>query len=336
MVRSILFTGDCAAARAVHEKKMEERRLEARTVNQTQAGAAGPCRECHDPVFRSALGESETGRHSQSRIRKTTGTGHYGASVNPVKKAINEYLSRLASCQDLGLSQAPAEAWVLALETRDLLTVTSLEAVGFHPGRIVVPNPNRSEVEAMQGEDLPLKCGRTSRVQSEEEPQAPDRSASERTMSSVMPRAGGDRVDVARVAAGAREFLEQTPLLPHFTGVARSVPPHALNLTSVMTPNFELLLPPQGASALFGSITAAALLAVRAGNARGISLPCFEAACSLLVESRQNVRKSATRRAGPPQVRGCLPIMRARGSRTTLATAKRKAEHAANAPRCWQ
>lgn len=43
------------------------------------------------------------------------------------------------------------EGWVLALETRDLLTVKSLEASGFQAHHIVVPNPIKAEVQAIRG-----------------------------------------------------------------------------------------------------------------------------------------------------------------------------------------
>lgn len=43
------------------------------------------------------------------------------------------------------------DEWVLALETKDLLTVTALEAIGFQAKHIVVPNPIRAEVEAIRG-----------------------------------------------------------------------------------------------------------------------------------------------------------------------------------------
>jgi hypothetical protein len=193
MVRSILFTGDCAAARAVHEKKMEERRL-------SLQGAAGRCPDEQPPGHGSAAtpapSESAAGLHSKSRLRKSTGTGTYAASANPVKKEINEYLACLAS------RQGP-DTWVLALETRDLLTVASLVAVGFHPGRIVVPNPDRWEVEAMHGED---RLVNSSQVLSRAvyDSWAPDRFASERMLSSAVPRASGHGGHVTRAAAGAR------------------------------------------------------------------------------------------------------------------------------------
>ena len=109
------------------------------------------------------MGDAEAGSHvggsegeakpggSKSRMRRATGTSVYAASVNPSKRAINEWLARLASSPRLG-AEAPASTWVLALETRDLLTATSLVAAGFRLDHIVVPNPSRSEVEAMYGE----------------------------------------------------------------------------------------------------------------------------------------------------------------------------------------
>jgi hypothetical protein len=135
MVRSILFTGDCAAARAVHDKRAEERRA-------AGDAEAGSCSRSGGAVAPGA---------SKSRLRRATGTGVYAASVNPSKRAINEWLARLASSPRL-CAEAPAATWVLALETRDLLTVTSLVAAGFRMEHIVVPNPSQSEVEAMHGE----------------------------------------------------------------------------------------------------------------------------------------------------------------------------------------
>ena len=179
MVRSILFTGDCPAARAVTERKLEEHRHQqaaAATVHST-GGAAGA---------EDTVGGRVNARRSKSSIKKTTGTGIYAASVNPVKRAINEYLARLAE-EYIGLPHVPrlyvglpyphasavsnatpspspditigavgvtherGNTWVLALETRDLLTVASLGAVGFRANHVVVPNPNKIEVEAMRG-----------------------------------------------------------------------------------------------------------------------------------------------------------------------------------------
>ena len=37
------------------------------------------------------------------------------------------------------------------METKDLLTVSALEMIGFPPQHIVVPNPIRAEVEAIRG-----------------------------------------------------------------------------------------------------------------------------------------------------------------------------------------
>ena len=87
MVRSILFTGDCPAAREVHEKKLEERRKQRADCSKSAAKAAA-------------------GARSKSNMSKTTGTATYRASVSPVKLSINEYLARLAlhitgpSCTD--------------------------------------------------------------------------------------------------------------------------------------------------------------------------------------------------------------------------------------------
>ena len=50
------------------------------------------------------------------------------------------------------------EGWVLALETRDLLTVNSLEAIGFQAHHIVVPNPVTAEVQAIRGVQRALVC----------------------------------------------------------------------------------------------------------------------------------------------------------------------------------
>jgi hypothetical protein len=48
-------------------------------------------------------------------------------------------------------ARAACCGWVLALETKDLLTVSALETIGFRPQHIVVPNPIRAEVEAIRG-----------------------------------------------------------------------------------------------------------------------------------------------------------------------------------------
>jgi hypothetical protein len=132
MVRSILFTGDCAAARAVHEKKLDERR---------QRLAAGSDPDPNTPAPSDAT-------RSNSNLRKAVGTRTYAASAHPLKSSINEYLASLA--QEIVPTQRE-HAWVLALETRDLLTVSSLGTVGFRAHHIVVPNPNREEVDAMRG-----------------------------------------------------------------------------------------------------------------------------------------------------------------------------------------
>ena len=111
-------------------------------------------------------------------MSKTTGTATYRASVSPVKLSINEYLARLAlhitgpSCTDQHseeASQVRQDTWVLALETRDLLTVSSLCAVGFRADHIVVPNPDSAEIEAMRGkvfkirsEQVPTRIARSS------------------------------------------------------------------------------------------------------------------------------------------------------------------------------
>ena len=159
MVRSILFTGDCPAAREVHEKKLEERRKQRADCSKSAAKAAA-------------------GARSKSNMSKTTGTATYRASVSPVKLSINEYLARLAlhitgtSCTDQHseeASQVRQDTWVLALETRDLLTVSSLCAVGFRADHIVVPNPDSAEIEAMRGkvfkirsEQVPTRIARSS------------------------------------------------------------------------------------------------------------------------------------------------------------------------------
>ena len=143
MVRSILFTGDCPAARRVREKEEVERRQQQLAARQVAA-----CEARH----------GDSGR-SQNSMRKTTGNKVYAASLHPMKRAINEYLARLAECgigevaavaPPAAGSQARAETWVLALETRDLLTVTAMGAAGFRPDHIVVPQPSQTEAEAMR------------------------------------------------------------------------------------------------------------------------------------------------------------------------------------------
>ena len=143
MVRSILFTGDCPAARRVREKEEVERRQQQLAARQVAA-----CEARH----------GDSGR-SQNSMRKTTGNKVYAASLHPMKRAINEYLARLAECAigevaavapPAAGSQARAETWVLALETRDLLTVTAMGAAGFRPDHIVVPQPSQTEAEAMR------------------------------------------------------------------------------------------------------------------------------------------------------------------------------------------
>jgi hypothetical protein len=157
MVRSILFTGDCPAAREVHEKKLEERRQQ-RAESAASASSNG-CSPGGD-TFSDDCSKGPKSR-SKTSLRKTTGVGTYAASVNPIKKSINEYLARLAEAAH---KQAPkgvvhaSDTWVLALETRELLTVSSLCAKGFRADHIVVPNPNKAEVDAMRALCPELIC----------------------------------------------------------------------------------------------------------------------------------------------------------------------------------
>ena len=163
MVRSILFTGDCPAAREVHEKKLEERRQQRQRAESAASPLSNGCPPAAggDTFSDDCSKGPKSGGRSKTSLRKTTGVGTYAASVNPIKKSINEYLARLAEAAHKQAQKGVVHAcdtWVLALETRELLTVSSLCAKGFRADHIVVPNPNKAEVDAMRAICPELIC----------------------------------------------------------------------------------------------------------------------------------------------------------------------------------
>ena len=109
MVKSILFTGDCPAARAVHKKKDEELRQQQHVESSSTPTNAGDGSAAEGAAAYANVGEGRAkgGGRSKSSMRKTIGKGTYAASVNPLKKAINEYLARLANVAHAGYVHIP-------------------------------------------------------------------------------------------------------------------------------------------------------------------------------------------------------------------------------------